>query len=161
VPWTTGVFLGLLVAQSSTAVVMKLLEERAEVEGPYGRFVSAVLLFQDLSVVPITLLLPVLAGGATSWMETASVLGTTLGLLACILGAAKFVLPVLLAVVTRAKSREVFTLATMLAVIATAYACSQIGLSLALGAFLAGVVLSQSDYSKQALSEVVPFRDLM
>jgi CPA2 family monovalent cation:H+ antiporter-2 len=157
----TAIFLGLLVAQSSTAVVMKLLEERAEIEGPYGRFVSAVLLFQDISVVPITLVLPLLAGGATSWTEALGVLGTTVGLLAALLVAAKFAFPYMFAAVAKARSREVFTIATMLAVIATAYACSLIELSLALGAFLAGVVLSQSDYSKQALSEVVPFRDLM
>jgi CPA2 family monovalent cation:H+ antiporter-2 len=157
----TAVFLGLLVAQSSTAVVLKLLEERGEVEGPYGRVVSAVLLFQDVSVVPITMALPILAGGATSWPEAATVLGKTVGLLAAILVGAKFLLPRLMSVVAKARSREVFTLATMLAVIVTAYACNLIGLSLALGAFLAGVVLSQSDYNKQALSEVVPFRDLL
>jgi len=83
--------------------------------------VSAVLLLQDLAVVPITLLLPVLAGGSTSWSEAAKVLGITVGLLVALVVGAKFALPILVAVVAKAKSREVFTLATMLAVIATAF----------------------------------------
>ena len=160
-PVREGIFVGLLVAMSSTAVVMKLLEERGEIEGPYGRFVSAVLLFQDIAVVPVTLLLPVLAGSSASWTEAARVLGTAAALLVVLLLAAKFALPRLMALVAKARSREIFTLATMLAVTVTAWACGLIGLSLALGAFLAGVVLSSSDYAKQALSEVVPFRDLM
>ena len=155
-----AIFLGFLLAMSSTAIVLKLLEERAETEGPQGRFVTGILVFQDLAVVPLTLLVPLLGGESMSVAQAAWTLGKSLLLVVAIIVAARVVFPRLLELVARTRNREVFTITTILAVIGTAYACSEIGLSLALGAFIAGVVISESDYSQQILSEFVPLRDV-
>lgn len=154
-------FLGFLVAMSSTAIVLKILEEKAETESPHGRLSTGILIFQDLAVVPLMLVTPMLAGEGGTFGEAAARLGTSLLLIAVILVAARFVLPRLFAAVVRTRSREVFTLATMLVILATAAAAGAAGLSLALGALIAGVVLSESDYAHQVLSDVVPLRDLL
>ncbi|MCF8381154.1 MAG: cation:proton antiporter [Bacteroidales bacterium] len=156
-----SVFFGFLVALSSTAVVMKVLQERAEVNKAYGRFSLGVLIFQDLIIVPMILLIPLLTGVSSS-------IGKDIGILVLkvvvVLGftyaGSKFLVPWMLHQVARTKSQELFLLTILMFVLAVALFTSSIGLSLALGAFLAGLIISESDYSHHAFGNVIPLRDI-
>jgi len=166
IAWLAGVeprravFLGFLVALSSTAVVLKLLEDRGESGAPHGRLALGILIFQDLAIVPMMLFLPLLGRqGDASFGGAILALVESLVLLSLLIGTAVFVLPWLLERVVRARSPEIFTLAVLVVVLGTAYLTSQIGLSLALGAFLAGIVVSESRYAAQILAEVTPLKD--
>jgi len=155
----SSVLLGALFALSSTAVVLKLYSERQDLDSPHGRVVVAILLFQDLAVVPLMLVLPLLAGTAPSGLAAARGLLTSLVVVATIVFGGRLVVPRLLDRLARMPSRELFTLTIVALGLGSAYVTSQFGLSLALGAFLAGLVISESDYGLQALSDVLPFRD--
>ncbi len=155
-----GLVFGCLVALSSTAVTAKVLEERGDLAAPHGRFGMSILLFQDLSVVPMVLLLPLLAGGEGGVLEAGRALLESLGLLAVILVAARFVYPWLMERVVRTRSTEMFSLTTVAVALGTAFAMGAAGLSLELGAFLAGIVVSETDYRHQILDTVGPFRDV-
>ncbi len=155
-----AVFFGCLLALSSTAIVLKLFENRGETDAPHGRLGLSMLVFQDLAVVPMTLLLPVLGhAGEVSWSRAGTTLLQSLAMVAVIVVSARFVFPRLLEQVVRARSRELFMLATLLTVLGTAWLGSLAGVSLALGAFLAGIVVADSDYAQQLLAEIVPLRD--
>jgi CPA2 family monovalent cation:H+ antiporter-2 len=159
-PAGQALFFGCLLAMSSTAIVLRLLDERGETEAPHGRFGLSVLVFQDLAVVPMMLALPLLGGaqGAT-WQRAALTVLGSLAMVAGIVVCARFLFPRFLGLVVRARSRELFTLATLLVVLGTAWLGSRAGISLALGAFLAGLVVADSDYAQQMLAEMVPLRD--
>ena len=158
----TGVFYGYLLAMSSTAIVLKLLEERGETDAAHGRFGLSVLVFQDLAVVPMVLSLPLLARtGNLGWDAALLTLAKSLGMVAGIILAARFVFPWLIERAVRSRSREAFTLTTILVALGTAWLGAQAGLSLPLGAFLAGLVVSDSEYSQQVLAEVGPLRDAL
>ncbi len=157
-----ALFYGLMVALSSTAIVLRGLGERGELDAPHGRLILGTLLLQDLAVVPMMLLLPVLAG-TTEQAPTLAVglaLGQAAALLALTLVVGRVVIPRLFAWVDRSKSREVFSLAVLAVAIGTAWLTSMVGLSLALGAFLAGVLLAESEYAHRALGQVLPLRDV-
>lgn len=155
-------FLGALLAMSSTAILLRLLEESGETASPHGRFMLAVLILQDLAVVPIMLFLPLWGGGGGQEASQAWILlAKTLGLLAALFLTARFVFPWLLERVVRMRSREAFTLATLLGAMGTAWLCGEVGVSLALGAFLAGIVLAESPYAHQVMSEITPLRDAL
>ncbi|TAL08676.1 MAG: sodium:proton exchanger [Nitrospirae bacterium] len=159
-PVNQGVFWGFLTAMSSTAIVLKMLTERGETNSPQGRLTIGVLIVQDLSVVPMMVLTPVLAGqgeggvAAVAWSLLKALLLVTL-----ILVAARFLIPRLLIEVVRSRSRELFTITIILACLGIAWLSSLAGLSLALGAFIAGLIISESEYSHQAMAEILPFRD--
>lgn len=160
-PLTKSVFLGVLVALSSTAIVLKLLAEKAEVDSPQGRVCLGILIFQDLCVVPIVIIMPILAGagGATgSWDITLKVLTAVAMVGGSVLGG-RYVVPWVLGLVVRTRSRETFLLVIIILCLGTAWLSSLAGLSLALGAFIAGLIISQSEYSHQALGEIIPLRD--
>lgn len=157
-PSRSAVLMGTLFALSSTAVVLKLYAERQELDTLHGRVVVAILLFQDLAVVPLMLVLPLLAG-TTSGGAAAKELLTSLAVVAVIVVGGRLVVPKLLERLAGMPSRELFTLTIVALGLGAAYVTSQFGLSLALGAFLAGLVISESDYGLQALSDVLPFRD--
>ena len=161
-PLRPAVFLGCLLALSSTAVVLKSLEDRGESDAPYGRLVLGILVFQDLAIVPMMLFIPLLGGAANvSLGQAILTLLESLGLIAAILVAALVLLPWLFERVVRTRSPELFTLSVLVAVLGTAWLFNRVGLSLALGAFLAGIVVSESRYAAQILSEVTPFRDTL
>jgi monovalent cation:H+ antiporter-2, CPA2 family len=152
---------GFLVALSSTAIVLKLLGERGETDSPQGRIAVGVLIFQDLSVVPMMLLLPVLAGSAaSSEFSVGWIIIKALALVVVVLISARMVIPPLLHQVVRTRSRELFVLSIVLICFGTAWLTALAGLSLALGAFVAGMLISESDYGQQALADVLPLRDL-
>lgn len=158
--WNTAVFLGLLMAVSSTAIVLRGLESRGEIDAPHGRMTLGVLIFQDLCVVPMMLIIPLLAGGGGSGRDLAAAFGTSIGVLGAVLVAAWFVVPRVLHLVARTRQRDLFVLTVFVACIGTAALVSSAGVSLALGAFLAGMVVAGSEYRHQALAELIPFREV-
>lgn len=159
-PVTQGVFWGFLIAMSSTAVVLKMVTERGELNSPQGRLTIGILIVQDLAVVPMMVLTPVLGGAgeggsaALFWSLAKAVL-----LVILILVAARFLVPRLLIEVVRSRSRELFVMTIILVCLGIAWLSSLAGLSLALGAFIAGLIISESEYSHQAMAEILPFRD--
>ncbi len=161
VAWRSAVLLGMLMALSSTAIVLRLLADRAELHTPHGNTSLGVLIFQDLCVVPMMLAVPFLAGTAGGASALWSVGIRTLLVFLGVILAAKYVVPFLLAQAVRTRSRELFLLTVVALCLGAAWATSQAGLSLALGAFIAGLVISESKYSVQALGEIVPFRDAL
>ena len=156
-----GLFLGFLAALSSTAIVLKELQNRAELESPHGRMSLSILIFQDLAIVPMMLVTPFLGNAAG---DLASSLGGMLlkglGVVAVVLILAKYVAPRLFLTVARARSRELFLMATIVFCLSVALLTASVGLSLSLGAFLAGLMLSESEYALNALEGVMPFKDI-
>jgi len=159
-PPAQALFFGFLFSLSSTAIVLKSYVDRAEVDAPHGRAGVGVLLFQDLSIVPMMLLVPVLGGGQTSAARVALTLGAAFAAVAAVVVAARVLVPRLLHLVVSLRSQEVFILTVVLLVLGTSWLTAAAGLSLALGAFIAGIVLSESEYSHQIVADVLPFRDV-
>jgi CPA2 family monovalent cation:H+ antiporter-2 len=155
-----AVFFGFLVALSSTAIVLTLLTDRREIDAPHGRLLLGILIFQDLAVVPMMLAVPALAGGAGKGLPAALVaLGKTAATGVLLVLGARFLVPRLLHALAETREKAIFVVAVLFLVLGTALAASWAGLSAALGAFLAGLVISESDYGHQAMSDIAPFRD--
>ncbi len=154
-----SVFFGFLVALSSTAIVLKMLSERAETDSPHGRMMVGILIFQDLCVVPLMFLIPAMGGEGISIPVLAIKMGKAALLVAAILLLARWIVPGLLHQVVHTRSRELFITTIILLCLGIALLTSKFGLSLALGAFLAGLVVSESEYAHQATSEILPFKD--
>ena len=157
----SAVFLGCVVAVSSTAVVLRGLATRGELEAPHGRLAVGILVFQDLCVIPMILMVPFLAGGGGAAREILLTIGTAVLILVGALVAANRLVPRLLAFVARTRERELFILTVFLVCIGTAWALSLAGISLALGAFLAGLVVAGSEFRHQAMSDIIPARDVL
>lgn len=155
----TALFCGFLLSLSSTAIVLKLL--RSEIDAPQGRVSLAVLIFQDLAAIPMMLLVPVLAGARLS---TQTPLLWSLGKIVLVLGllliCARWVIPYVLAQVVRTRIRELFLITIAGICLGSAWMAASVGLSLALGAFIAGLIISESEYSHQAMGYILPFRDV-
>ena len=154
-----AVLWGALIALSSTAIILKIYADRGELDSSHGRMVVAILLFQDLCVVPLMVLMPILAGtqqGPAALVRAVVVTAVATGAL---IVAGRFIVPRFLAKVTTIRNAEIFTLCVLGIGLGAAFLTSRFGLSLALGAFLAGLVVSESEYGLQALSDVLPFRD--
>jgi CPA2 family monovalent cation:H+ antiporter-2 len=158
--WREAVLIGGLVALSSTVIALALLMERGEIDTPHGRAALAILLLQDLLVIPLMLALRFLAEESPGRLTEAlaAFLGGLLVAAAILLGA-RWVIPRFLALVVRTRRRELFVLTLVLLCLGTAWVTNRAGLSLALGAFLAGVAVSESEYGAQALADVRPLRD--
>lgn len=151
--------LGALVAMSSTALVIGLLAERAEADAPHGRIAVGVCLFQDLCIVPFLIALPVLAGRAGSTPgDVAFSVAKLVGGLAVLAVAARALVPRLLDAVASLRSRDLFGVVALLLVVGSAVIAEELGLTLAVGAFLGGIVASSSPYAHQLFAEVVPLR---
>jgi len=156
-----SIFFGFLVALSSTAIVLKSYSERNEVDAPHGRAGVGILLFQDISIVLMILLVPVLGGqDIVSFTQILINLGGSLLALIVIVLAAWFILPRFLKRVVGLRSPEVFLLTAVLFLLGMSWVTSHFGLSLALGAFIAGMVLADTDYNHQVTAEILPFRDV-
>lgn len=154
-----SVFFGFLIALSSTAIVLKMLSEMGETDSPHGRMMVGILIFQDLCVVPLMLLIPAMGGEGINIPVLAIKVGKAALLVAAILLLARWVVPGLLHQVVHTRSRELFITTIILLCLGIALLTSKFGLSLALGAFLAGLVVSESEYAHQATSEILPFKD--
>jgi len=156
-----SIFVGFLISLSSTAIVLKLLQEKGEINSPHGRISLAILIFQDIIVVPMMLFTPIIAGKVGDIGNTLLLLLLkVLLIVGVVFVATKYIVPKVLFRVAQAKSRELFIITIILICFATAWLTSSIGLSLALGAFFAGLIISESDYSHQATANILPFREI-
>ncbi|MCB2199599.1 cation:proton antiporter [bacterium] len=159
-PLPVAAAIGFFISLSSTAVALRLLGDDGQLDSPHGRFALAVLLLQDLAVVPITLAIPLLAGQESGAGAIGLLLLKTVGLIALVLILARRIVPWLLDRVAARRSRELFLLSVAAIVLATAWLTTFAGLSPALGAFLAGLVISETEHRHLALAEAAPFREL-
>ena len=162
VSWQTALALGGTLAMSSTAIVVKLMAERAELESEHGRRIMGILLFQDLAVVPLLVLIPALAASpddllpALGWASLKAVV-----LVAVLLTGGQGVMRWWLTLVARRKSDELFMLNLLLITLGLAWLTELAGLSLALGAFIAGVLVSETEYRHQVGTDIRPFHDVL
>ena len=163
-PANRAIFIGFLMALSSTAIVLRLYQERAEIDSAHGETILAILIFQDVIIVLLMLLTPFLAGAGGQGLAMGKSLLILLGKAAVILGvvllAARYLVPHALYLVARTRSREMFLLTIIAICLLTTWFTSLAGLSLGLGAFLAGLVISESEYGTAALGNMTPFRDI-
>lgn len=169
--WQASLAIALAMAMSSTAIVLQSLKEKGLMESPVGRYSFGVLLFQDISVIPILAILPLLAVTGTTaseghgswidsqpgWIKTLAVF-TAVGV---VVGAGRFLVVPLLRLVAKTRLRELFTASSLLLVVAIALLMQQVGLSPALGTFLAGVVLANSEFKHELESDLEPFKGLL
>lgn len=159
--WNESVFVGFLFSLSSTAIVLKTLQDRQEISTPHARNALAILIFQDIIVVPMMLITPMIAGeSANLGVSILSLLLKSAIVLIITYISARYVVPRLMHAVAKTNSKELFLLVTFTLCFAVAYLTSEAGLSLALGAFIAGLIVSESEYSHQATSMILPFREL-
>ncbi|NQY74692.1 MAG: cation:proton antiporter [Candidatus Margulisbacteria bacterium] len=156
-----AIMVGFIISLSSTAIVLKLLQQRGELISPHGRVTLSILIFQDIAVVPMMLFVPFLSGefDAISLISLGSVFQTILALILIVI-AAKYIIPKVLDHVVKLRSQELFLLSVLVICFSVAWVTYHLGLSLALGAFLAGLILSDTLFRHQALSYIVPFRDM-
>jgi CPA2 family monovalent cation:H+ antiporter-2/glutathione-regulated potassium-efflux system protein KefB len=171
--WREGVALGLILAMSSTAIVLQALAEKGWLQTAAGRSAFAVLLFQDISVIPILAVLPLLAAHDVArvagehgpeWLEALPVWGKTLAVLASVATVVlvgRYLARPLFRLVARTRLRELFVATALLLVVAITVLMTQVGLSPALGTFLAGVVLAGSEYRHELESDIEPFKGLL
>ena len=162
VPARSAWVVGALVAMSSTALVMGLLSDRGEIDAPHGQLSTGILLFQDLCIVPFLLAVPLLAAAeASGWQPVTYATLRALAALALLFVGARLGLPRLLDQAARTRSRELFALLALLVVLGSALAAEQLGLTLAVGAFIAGLALNASPYAHQLFAEVMPLRGVL
>ncbi|MDR3177061.1 MAG: cation:proton antiporter [Desulfovibrio sp.] len=164
-PLNMAIFAGCLAALSSTAIILKILQQSGQTESPHGRITLSILIFQDIIVVPMMLAVPLLAtgGGSEGPGLGPELLLSGLKILGIVGGGfllARKVLPYVLNMVVRTRSRELFLITTLGICLAIAQLTSMLGLSLSLGAFLAGLIISESEYSHSALEGVLPFKEV-
>jgi CPA2 family monovalent cation:H+ antiporter-2 len=161
-PLRLSIFYGFVFAMSSTAIVLRALAERRELDAPHGRFIVGTLIFQDLCVVPMVLIVPLLASGVDAGAaggQIAWALGKAALVVVATVVIARVIVPRVLASVDASRSREVFVLAVLGLCIGTAWLTSLAGLSFALGAFLGGMVVADTEYGHRAMSDMLPLRD--
>src|SRR5512139_319116 len=160
--WRAGVALGGILAMSSTAIVSKMLVERAELTAPHGQQIMGVLLFQDLAVVPLLIIIPALASAPEALPKTLSLgmLKAGVVLVALLVFGQRMMRP-WFHVVAQQKSSELFVLNVLLMTLGLAYLTEQAGLSLALGAFVAGMLIAETEYRYQVEDDIKPFRDVL
>ena len=159
-PINESVFIGFLIALSSTAIVLKLIQEKGEIYTPHGRTSLAILIFQDIIIVPMILLTPFLAGNNSHGDPVWMILIKFAGIIGLLIVGSKWLVPKILYQVTLTRSRELFLLSIIVIAFAVAFLTYSAGLSLALGAFLAGLMISESKYSQHAMGNIIPFLDV-
>ena len=155
-----GILIGMMTALSSTVIGLRLLYERGQSPSPQGNVSLSILIFQDIIVLPMMLFLPFITGRAA--IDPASLIRTvaiSAGAIALILVAARVVIPRFIARTVDARSRDIFILSVIVTVVGIAWVSTQFGISAGIGAFVAGLVISESEYSHQVLSDVLPFRE--
>jgi CPA2 family monovalent cation:H+ antiporter-2 len=156
----SAIIIGFIVALSSTAVVLRGLQQRGEVDAPHGRLILGILVFQDLSVVPIMLAIPLLIGVALNPGDLTLILAKSVGIVLFVLFSAIVIVPRLLRFVAQTGQRQLFILSVFVICMGTAWLVTYSGASLAIGAFLAGLVVAGSEYRHQAMSDMISFREI-
>lgn len=158
--WQSGLFIGFLAALSSSALVLKLLQERSELTSNYGRTVLGILIFQDLLLVPLLLFTNLLSNTSANYFNEVIILVLkALFIIGLVYVGNKWFLPKLLYYIALTKNQELFMMSIFLICLAVALLTSELGMSLAFGAFLAGLMISESPYSHNAFSNLIPFKD--
>ena len=156
---STALVYGVLIGVSSTAVLMKVLAERGEVDSIHGRISLGVSIFQDLCTIPMMVSIPLLAGGEAVLVSAVAALAKALAIILAVVVVARYIFPLLLRGILRTRSKELFLITSVFMFLGTAWVTSSAGISLALGSFLAGLILSESEYGHQIFADVRPFRD--
>jgi CPA2 family monovalent cation:H+ antiporter-2 len=156
----TAIFIGFMVALSSTAIVLRGLQQRSEVDAPHGRLILGILVFQDFSVVPIMLIIPLLIGADANTGAFLVTLAKSVGIVLVVLLSAILIVPRILKLVARTRQRQLFILTVFVVCLGTAWLVTRSGASLAIGAFLAGLVVAGSEYRHQALADLISFREV-
>ena len=160
--WQSAVALGGALAMSSTAIVVKLMAERLELESEHGRRVMGVLLFQDLAVVPLLVLIPALGSPPNELLRELAIAGLkAAALLTVLLVGGQRVMRWWLTIIARLKSEELFVLNLLLVTLSLAWLTEHAGLSLALGAFVAGMLIAETEYKHQVETDIRPFHDVL
>jgi len=154
-----SVFIGFLAALSSTAIILKVLTDTGEIDTPHGRMMLGVLIFQDLCVVPMMLLVSMLSEGSINMEEITLRMFRAVVIITVVLVSSRWLIPYLLKQIVRTRIRELFIISIVLLISGITFFTSEFGLSIALGAFLAGLAISESEYSHQAVSDMLPFRE--
>lgn len=158
--WEAAWFVGFLTALSSTALVLKILQERGELTSNYGRTVVGILVFQDIILIPLILLTPMLGGQTTNIGSDLLILGVkTIGIIALVYVGNRWIMPKVLHLIALTKNKELFLMSILLICLAVALLTAELGMSLAFGAFLGGLMISRSEYSQDAFGHVLPFKD--
>ena len=156
-----AVFIGFILAHSSSALILKILKDRSDEDSPQGRISIGIILFQDMMVVPMMLLIPFLAGSGGSdllmiiWRVIKSIL-----IIVFILVTARYVIPFVMERLVSMNMRDVLVITSIVTTMGIAWITESLGLSLAIGAFLAGLALSDTDFTHQIVSDISPFRDV-
>ena len=159
-PWTSALFLGFLVAFSSTAIVMKIMQQRHITHSVQGRVTLGILIFQDIAVIIVILLTPILGGESVELHLLPQLAVKAVGLGLIIFAGAKWFIPLALRDAARTKNRDLFLLLTLFICMGTTFATSLIGIGPELGAFIAGLLISRTEYSHQTLGYIQPFQDV-
>jgi CPA2 family monovalent cation:H+ antiporter-2 len=156
----SAVFFGFLVSLSSTAIVLKLLQDKRQLDTPQGKIEIGILLFQDLCVVPMVILIPILGlkGGGDMFSSLVRI-GIAFVAINVIFFSARYLMPHILNVIVRTRLKEIFILASLFACLGMAFLTNYLGLSFALGAFIAGLIISESKYSHQVVADILPFKE--
>jgi len=160
-PIETAIFWGFLVALSSTAIVLKIFQERGEIDSPHGKTALSILIFQDIIIVPMMLFTPILAGKSEN--VTVSILLLLLkvvGIILLVWICSKWIVPYLMNQIVKTRLRELFIITIFVLCFGVVWVTASLGLSLALGAFLAGLIISESEYSHHVLGNIIPFKDV-
>ena len=159
--WSEGIIWGCLVAMSSSAIVLQIFQQKGITSTPMGRLSLAILVFQDIMVAPMVLCIPLLAGTLhVGGLEMLIAVGKVVGILGIVLVLAHFGLNRFMEAVVRTRSREVLLLTTLGLCFGMAFLTQKLGLSLSLGAFLAGLMLARSQYSMSVIAGILPYRDV-
>jgi len=158
--WTSAFFVGMITALSSTAIVLRLLQERSELTSNYGRTVLGILIFQDIILIPMLLFTPALGGAdLISIDQLLFLILKTIAIVGIVYVGNRWLMPKLLRAIAFTKNQELFLMSILLICLAVALLTSELGMSLAFGAFLAGLMISESEYSHNAFSHLIPFKD--
>ncbi|WP_299582467.1 monovalent cation:proton antiporter family protein [uncultured Sunxiuqinia sp.] len=158
--WSGALFVGFLTALSSTAVVLKLMQERSEITSNYGRTVLGILIFQDIILIPLLLFTPMLGSEASdASSQLVPLLGKTIILVGLVYVGNRWLMPKVLQLVAHTKNQELFMMSIFAICLSVALLTSEMGISLAFGAFLAGLMISESEYSANAFGHLIPFKD--
>jgi CPA2 family monovalent cation:H+ antiporter-2 len=159
-PVKQAIFFGILVSLSSTVIVLKLFSDKDELDTPNGKISLGILIFQDLAIVPLFLIVNLLGSSdQVSFGEVTIQLLTAFGAVAAIIFIAKYLSPHLLYRLAKLRMKEIFTVGVILLILGTAYLTHSLGLSFAIGAFIAGLILSESEYSHQIVADTLPLKD--
>jgi CPA2 family monovalent cation:H+ antiporter-2 len=158
--WNVALFIGLITALSSTAVVFKLLQDRSELTSNYGRTVLGILIFQDIVLVPLLLFVPLMVGDMPDFPWQIFMLALkALLIIGLVYAGNKWLMPRILRLIAHTKSQELFFMSILLVCLSVALLTAEFGMSLAFGAFLAGLMISESEYSHNVFGNIIPFKD--